>query len=59
MPRECEASNLFADRTGPQGGSHTINFQRIIFLVAFFVAVVLKFAIALQKHTDPNGTVQR
>ena len=48
-----------ADRTGLREGSDIIDFQRFNFSVAFFVAVVLKFAIALRKRTDLNVTEQK
>jgi len=48
-----------ADRTGLREGSDTIDLQRFNFLVAFFVAGVLKFAISLQNCTYSNGTKQR
>ena len=50
---------IFADRTGPHGGSDTIDFQRFNFLVAFLVAVGLELRLHLQVRTISNQTGQR
>jgi len=48
-----------ADWTGPRESSDAIDFQRIIFFVAFSVAVVRKNAGFLQKRTRSDEIVQK